>query len=109
MPSVNGMQSRFALDVQGFEKLKNDAAKDPNSGLKEAATQFESMMVNMMLKSMRDAGPKSDMLGSQQMDAYSSMMDQQWSQHIAAKGIGIADMMIDQMQGDRRMLPPEEK
>ena len=52
-----------------------------------------------MLKSMRDATVKSDLFGSSQMETYESMADQQLALRLSEQGgIGLARMMVEQMQ-----------
>ena len=48
---------------------------------------------------MRDATVKSDLFDSSQMDTYQSMADQQLAVNLADNGgIGLARMMVEQMQ-----------
>ncbi|GGX78010.1 flagellar rod assembly protein/muramidase FlgJ [Litchfieldella qijiaojingensis] len=97
--SVNDLGDQFALDMQGIQRLKHTARQDPNAGLDEAARQFEALFLQMMLKSMREATPQSDLLNSQQTEFYTSLLDQQWSQHMAGRGIGLAEQLINQLEG----------
>ncbi|GAB3671561.1 flagellar assembly peptidoglycan hydrolase FlgJ [Salinisphaera aquimarina] len=90
--------ANFALDVQSIAKLKHSARQSPREGLDQAARQFEALFLQKMLSSMRDAMPKSDLMHSHQSDTYDSLMDQQWAQTLAKRGIGLADMMTRQMQ-----------
>ena len=69
--------------------------------MKQAATQFEAMFVNMMMKSMRDATPQDGLTDSAQTKMFTSMLDQQTSQNIAKKGIGLADMLVRQLSAAR--------
>ncbi|MCE3025820.1 flagellar assembly peptidoglycan hydrolase FlgJ [Salinicola sp. DM10] len=94
----NDLSSQFALDVQGIQKLKYSAGHSPQGSLKEAAKQFEAVFLQMMLKSMREATPKSDLLHSQQGDMLQSMQDQQWSQQLAGKGFGLAEQLVTQLE-----------
>ncbi|GHC33611.1 flagellar rod assembly protein/muramidase FlgJ [Kushneria pakistanensis] len=96
------MDSRgsFALDVQGLSKLKYSARDNPQESLKETTQQFEALFLQKMLKSMRDAMPKSDLLKSDSMDTYTKMLDQQWAQNLSEQGIGLSDMMIKQLSKD---------
>lgn len=90
-------QQQFALDVQGMEKLKHTTETDAKQGLEEASRQFEALFLHMMLKSMRDAIPESGLMQSQQGDFYESLLDQQWSQHLSGKGLGLADQLTRQL------------
>jgi flagellar protein FlgJ len=63
------------------------------------AQQFESLFMQMMLKSMRDATVKSDLFSSDQMDTYQTMADQQTALSLSQQGgIGLARVLVEQMQ-----------
>ena len=96
--SIQDFSSQFALDVQGLERLKHTARNDEAAGLKGAAQQFEALFLQMMLKSMRDATPTTGLLDSEQTEFYQSMLDQQWAQTMAGRGIGLADHLVAQLQ-----------
>ncbi|MGY4878817.1 flagellar assembly peptidoglycan hydrolase FlgJ [Vreelandella aquamarina] len=97
--SINqDMTGQFALDMQGFQRLQHTARMDPEKGVESAAQQFEAIFVQMMVKSMRDTIPASGLMNSQATDFYQSMLDQQWSQVIASRGIGLADALVDQLE-----------
>lgn len=96
--SIGDMTSQFALDMNGFQRLQHNARVDPDAGVHGAAQQFEALFVQMMMKSMRDATPSSGLLSSSTTDTYQQMLDQQWSQVISSKGMGLADMLVEQLQ-----------
>ncbi|MBA2779515.1 flagellar assembly peptidoglycan hydrolase FlgJ [Billgrantia kenyensis] len=96
--SIQDMGSQFALDVQGLERLKHTARNDEAAGLRGAAQQFEALFLQMMLKSMRDTIPSGGLLDSQQGEFYQSMLDQQWAQTMAGRGIGLADHLVAQLE-----------
>ena len=87
----------LALDVKGMGSLRQAAKANDPAALKTAATQFEAMFINMMMKSMRDATPQDGMLDSQQGKMFTSMLDQQTSQNLAKRGTGLADVLIRQL------------
>ncbi|MFW6345713.1 MAG: cobalt-factor II C(20)-methyltransferase [Halomonas sp.] len=89
---------QFALDMQGLQRLKHSARQDPSQGVRGAAEQFEALFIQMMLKSMRDAVPTTGLIDSQQTEFYQSMLDQQWSQTLATRGIGLADSLVAQLE-----------
>ena len=86
--SMGDMTSQFALDMSGFQRLQHNARLDPEAGVQGAAQQFEALFIQMMVKSMRDATPTSGLLDSRDTTFYQSMLDQQWSQVMASRGIG---------------------
>ncbi len=97
MTSANDLSTRMALDVKDMGSLRQSAKAGNPEALKTAATQFEAMFVNMMMKSMRDATPQDGMMDSQQSKMFTTMLDQQTSQNIAKKGLGLADMLVRQL------------
>jgi flagellar protein FlgJ len=91
------LASKFALDVQGVNQLKLDARQSSPEALKQAAQQFEAVFMNMLMKSMREATPQDGMFDSDQTRMYTSMLDQQLTQRMASRGVGLADVMVRQL------------
>lgn len=91
--------SSAAWDAQSLNDLKAKAGKDPAGNIRPVARQVEGMFVQMMLKSMRDALPKDGLFSSDSTRLYTSMYDQQIAQQMTAgKGLGLADVIVRQMQ-----------
>ena len=104
MKAEDSNVSRFVLDTRTTSDLRLKLKQDPQAGLKEAAQQFEGMLLQMMLKSMRDASPQNGPLDNEQTRFFTSILDQQLAQNLAAKGtLGFAKQ-IEQQLG-RSMLP----
>jgi peptidoglycan hydrolase FlgJ len=101
--AANDLTQRFALDVQGFAKLSAQAKASPQAGMKMAAQQFDAVFTQMMLKSMRDATPQDGPFDSHDSATFTSMMDQQLSQQLSQKGIGVADAMLKQLMRNQGM------
>ncbi|MFL9873752.1 flagellar assembly peptidoglycan hydrolase FlgJ [Paraburkholderia megapolitana] len=95
--TANDLSQRFALDVQGFDSLRAQVNASPQAGLKMAAQQFDAVFTQMMLKSMRDATPSDGPFDSHDSASFTSMLDQQLSQQMSSKGIGVADAMLKQL------------
>lgn len=91
--------AKLALDVQSLEQLRAQAKHSPDQALKAAAQQFESVFLNMMLKSMREATPQDGMFDSEQTRMFTGMLDQQLAQNMASRGVGLADIMVKQLRG----------
>ena len=53
--------------------------------------------MNMLMKSMREATPQDGMFDSEQTRMYTSMLDQQLTQRMASRGIGLAEVMVRQL------------
>ena len=93
----NDLSSRLAFDTQGLGNLKQAAKAGSPDALKSAATQFEAMFINMMMKSMRDATPQDGPMDSQQTKTFTAMLDQQTSQNLAKRGMGLVDVLVRQL------------
>ncbi|MHB1085956.1 MAG: flagellar assembly peptidoglycan hydrolase FlgJ [Thiobacillus sp.] len=102
------LTSRFALDVQSVNQLKLDAKQSSPETLKAAAQQFEAVFMNMLMKSMREATPQDGMFDSEQTRMYTSMLDQQMTQRMASRGIGLAEVMVRQLSGALAVPPAGE-
>ena len=89
--------AKLALDTQSLEQLRAQAKHSPDQALKAAAQQFESVFLNMMLKSMREATPQDGMFESEQTKMFAGMLDQQLAQSMSSRGVGLADMMVKQL------------
>lgn len=89
--------ARLAIDVQGVGDLRLDAKQNSPEAIKAAARQFEAVFMNMLLKSMRETTSQDDLFDSEQTRMYTSMLDQQLSQSMASRGIGLADVMVRQL------------
>lgn len=96
--NANDMSNQFALDVGGFQRLQHTARVDPEAGVNGAAQQFEALFIQMMMKSMREAIPSSGLMDSSATNTYQSMLDQQWSQVMASRGMGLADVLVEQLE-----------
>jgi len=106
-PMSPDQTNSLAIDVKNLRSIKTAAKQNSPEALKAAAKQFEGLFINMMLKSMRDAVPKSGMNEGPAQKTYTSMLDQQLSQNIAQRGIGIADMMIKQLKARENTIAPD--
>lgn len=87
----------LAMDVQSLARLRLDAKQNGPKALQDTARQFEALFLNMMIKSMRQASPTGETSAGQDAQMYTSMLDQQLSQTMAKRGIGLADYLLRQM------------
>lgn len=91
------LDQRLSLDVQGVDALRRTVRTSPQEGMKQASRQFEVMFLQMMLKSMREATPSDSMFSTSQEKTYTSMLDQQLSQNLSGRGLGLAEAMFTQL------------
>ena len=101
--SIAPTQSTFFADTGNMAELRLGAQQHDPQATRETAKQFEALFIQLMLKSMRDAGIKGELFNSSQMDRYMELYDRQIALDMARNGgIGLADAMVEQMQ------PPSE-
>ncbi|HXC40392.1 MAG TPA: flagellar assembly peptidoglycan hydrolase FlgJ [Burkholderiales bacterium] len=106
---TNSIDSSFALDARALSDLKRSARDNPDQSLKKVASQFESVFMNMMLKSMRDTVGQDGAMDSDASRAYTGMLDQQLAQALSsnasAGGLGLADMIVKQLSRNMGKAP----
>lgn len=96
-PASTGVTGSY-LDFGGLGKLKGQARTDAKSATRETAQQFEAMFLQMMMKTMRDASPKSDLVESAGKDTFEAMFDKEVSMSMAKRNaLGLADMLVKHM------------
>ncbi len=95
-----------SLDSRALDGLRGQAARDPRGAARQAAVQFESMFMQMVLKSMRDATIKADPGQGAGADSFASMLDSQMARQFAGRPQGLADMIEKQLSRHMQNLPP---
>lgn len=77
---------------------RTDAAG--NEDLETVSRQFESLLLNMMIKEMRATVPESGLLpASMSTDIFTSMLDEQYADRMSESGgIGLQRMLVDQLE-----------
>ncbi len=87
-------------DLSGLDRLRRQAQKDPEKTLKTVAQQFESLFMQMVLKSMRKASFNDPNFNSSQGKFYQDMFDKQLSLNLSqGRGIGLTEMLERQLHG----------
>lgn len=104
---IQNVPNRAAFDVQSAQDLRSEFQKDPKQGLKAAAQQFETLFLQMVLKSMRDATPQDGLLNSEQSRFYTGLLDQQMAQNMSSAGNGVGFAKLIEQQLGRHTATPE--
>jgi flagellar protein FlgJ len=80
-------------------RIRRDGLSDAE--LEEASRQFESLLLNFMIREMRATIPESKMFPpSMAQDIFTGMMDEQIAGKMAQSGgIGISRMIFEQLKG----------
>lgn len=95
-PSLN-------IDSRSLDVLRGQAARDPKAAARQAAVQFESLFMQMVMKSMREATPKAE--GDESTGTLTSMLDSQLARQFAGRPNGLADTIERQLTRHMRELP----
>ncbi|HEB86203.1 MAG TPA: flagellar assembly peptidoglycan hydrolase FlgJ [Gammaproteobacteria bacterium] len=96
-PSLN---QDIYTDLSSFSRMRKEAQNNPEKTLKTVARQFESLFMQMMLKSMRDASFGDPVFDTSQSRFYQDMFDKQLSLNLSqGRGIGLAEMLEKQLHG----------
>lgn len=89
-------------DFGNLASLRTQARQDAGGSLHEVASQFESLFVQMMLKSMREATMEGGLFDSNALDSYEQMYDQQLAVELSRHGgIGLAEVIVEQLRSDK--------
>ena len=97
---MNIDSAQVYTDFSGLAALRARAREDQDAALDEVSRQFESLFLQMMLKSMRDASLGGGLMDSKQSEFYRDMYDKQIAVNMAQKqGIGLADVLKRQLGG----------
>jgi Rod binding domain-containing protein len=95
-PSIQN--ARSYLDFEGLSQLKGQARQNSSAAMRETAQQFEAMLLQQMLKTMRQTVEKSELTDTTHADTFENMFDKEVALKIAKRGgIGLADMLVDSM------------
>ena len=94
-----------SMDFSHLDRLRRsvqgDGAQDPEA-LRQVAQQFETLMLQQMLKQARQSSPGLEgIFDSQQTRLAQSMSDEQIAQSLGqAGGLGLAEALLDQLRGN---------
>ncbi len=88
-------------DLAGLNAISVKGRENTPEGLRQVAQQFESIFLNIMLKSMRQANSvfaEDNYLSSNELEFHQQSYDNQLSLHLSqGKGMGLAEMLYRQL------------
>lgn len=97
-------------DLTSLAQLKHSSGGDDDKALKQAAKQFESIFMGMLLSSMRKANEVFEddgVLNSNATKFYQDMYDKQLSTELSEKGsLGLADLLVQQLRPTKGKTTP---
>ncbi len=99
-------------DISSLNAIKAAGREDAAVGMKKVAKQFESLFINMMLKTMRESNKsfgEGNYLSSNELEIHQQNFDNQLSLHLSnGKGIGLADNLYKQLMHQYDVKPTTE-
>lgn len=105
MTIADASSKTLGIDSRALDALRNEATRNPNGAARQAAVQFESMFMQMVLKSMRDATIKADDTSNTGGETFTGMLDTQMAKQFAGRPGGLADMIERQLSRHMQALP----
>lgn len=97
MIDATELSGKLAFDANSLNKLKVSAKDNSPESVREVAKQFEAVFINMVMKSMRAATPQDGPFDNEQSRTFTAMLDQQLSNNLATKGVGLAEILTRQL------------
>ena len=90
--------SGLAVDPKALGNLRAQAGKDPQGALKDVAREFETLFLDMMMKSMRTAAAGHSMLDNEGSRVFTGLLDHEFSRKLADQGgLGLANLLLKQL------------
>jgi flagellar protein FlgJ len=86
------------MKVDQLAGLRSSAVKDPKLAIKEVAKQFESLFMQELMKSMRQATMSSGMLDNEGTKLGTEMMDTEFAGKMSGLKGGLADAIARQLE-----------
>ena len=97
--------------MQGEDLAKvdqKDCFKGEETTLREACTEFESLFIYQVMKQMRKTLPQTKLIdGGKGEEIFTSMMDEELSRQMSSRqGMGLKDVLVEQLSGKREGVLP---
>lgn len=95
--------NQLAIDPNATERLSSLARSNPKEAIRQVASQFEAILLNQMMASMRSNGFDGEE-DSSELGTYRGMLDQQMvNAMVQGGGTGLAQMLARQIEGVARI------
>jgi peptidoglycan hydrolase FlgJ len=100
VPSLPGLAGGRAgvSDVTSIQALRSAAARDPKAAIRATAKQFETLFMQQLMKSMREATLSSGMLENSGTQLGNEMLDAQYASKMSGLPGGLADAIARQLE-----------
>lgn len=98
-----GIDALAKLNQGKLENIQNSKKDDSLDKTKKAATDFEALLVSQMLKSMWNNVEQTGLSSSKEEGIYRDMLNDEMAKDIASgKGFGIKDIIIRELEGNKK-------
>jgi peptidoglycan hydrolase FlgJ len=87
-----------SMRTDPLAQLRSAAAKDPKAAVKEAARQFESLFMQELMKSMRQATMSSGLLDNEGTQLGTELLDTEFAGKMTGMKGGLADAIARQLE-----------
>jgi peptidoglycan hydrolase FlgJ len=100
VPSLPGLAGGSAgvSDATSIQALRSAAARDPKAAIRATAKQFETLFMQQLMKSMREATLSSGMLENSGTQLGNEMLDAQYASKMSGLPGGLADAIARQLE-----------
>ena len=98
MTALDPTTAALAADPKALNDLRRRALTDEAGALRAAAKQFEMLLTDIMMRSMRATVPSDGAMDGEGTKLFTSLLDQEYSKGVAQKGgWGLADLLVKQL------------
>jgi flagellar protein FlgJ len=87
----------LAVDARSIDALRHAAARDPRAAVNAAATQFEALFMQELLKSMRASTMPSGLVDADAGGLGTEMLDAEYARTLSGRPGGLADVIARQL------------
>jgi len=95
-------QNSAFTDLNSLQSIRQQGKQDEGAALEQIAKQFESILVQSMMKAMRQANSafsEDSMFNTSEMQFHQDMLDQQLGLSLSqGRGVGLADALVRQLK-----------
>lgn len=96
--TAQALRGGLAVDPQGLAQLRTAAGRDDPEALLAAARQFEALLVNNMLKAMRETVPENPLTGGRDVATFQGLLDTELAQElVSGQGFGLAQALVREL------------
>lgn len=89
----------LALDPKRTVALLGDAKRADAQSVRKVAREFESLLLDQVLKAARATSMGDDYFSSEATRTFTGMLDEQYAQALSrGRGVGLADLIVRELE-----------